>query len=204
MAVKKIKVLAIASASLVLCGCLGGTIAQQIARSVFLQATDQVTANAIDASEAREKKAAQNRPLKDTPADPYKIAFLTSKFENVPLQVEPLPEVDPTEVETTIQIVESTQLLEVEIWSLLIGDEKQHLLERERLKGSLMIPPKTEWEQWHLAVGQVANSNRTAPIYFLVPPEFGKMRSGSKAIVEYSTTSTSKAESLSVARYAVQ
>jgi len=202
-----IKILALVSTIFALSGCLGGTIAQQIARSVFLHAADKVTASAMDASEAREKKALANRPLKDTPPDPYKIAFLTSKFENVPLEIEPLPAVNSAEDETAIQFMASTQLVEVEIWSVLIGDEKQQVLERERLKGSLMIPPKNEWSQWQVAVGQQANkgpSQDAAPIYFLVPPEFGKMRSGNKAIVEYAMPNAQKIESLSVARYAVQ
>lgn len=191
---------AVTLASLALCGCLGGSIAQQIARSLLLQGADKATAAAMDAHERNEKLAAQNTPLKDTVPNDYQIAFLRSGFETIQPQVEPFPQM-LYEQETPIQFMQESKLVSVEVWNLLIGDEKQSVFEKARLQGSTIIPPKEEWSQWQIAVGAAENNpsnNKQQPITFLVSPDIGKMRSGTKVIVELSS-----AEELSIARYAL-
>ncbi|MBA3695653.1 MAG: hypothetical protein H0W85_02540 [Methylotenera sp.] len=188
--------------SLTLCSCLGGTFAQQLARSMLMHGADKLTGAALNAKEKNDKLAAQKAPLKDTPVDPYKLAFINSAFEAVTPKVEPLPEI-AIEEERPIQLIQETRLVQVEVWSLLVGDEKNRILEKARLQGSTLIPPKNEWQQWQIAVGAEAipllvkkSTKPTEAITFLVPPEIGKMHSGTKALVELSGVGE-----LNVARY---
>jgi hypothetical protein len=187
--------------SLALCGCLGGSIAQQLASSLLMQGADKATASAMDAYDRNEKLAIQNQPLKDTATpDSYQMFFLRSGFETIQPQIEALPKVS-AEIETPIQAIQESKLVSVEVWNLLIGDEKQSAFEKARLQGSTNIPPKEEWSQWQIAVGATENNppnGNQHPITFLVPPDIGKMRSGTKAMVEVSSTGE-----LSIARYAL-
>lgn len=176
-----------------LCGCFGGTVAQQLVRSMMMQGADKITGNALEAKEKSDKLAAQKMPLKDTPPDPYQLALINSAFETVKPQVEPLPPQAAVEVEEPIQIIQETKLVQVEVWSLLAGDEKLQILEKARLRGATIIPPKNEWQQWQVAIGGTdatmigsKTAHQMQEITFLVPPEIGKMRSGTKALVELS------------------
>lgn len=183
--------LAIVAIPLLLTGCLGGSIGQQIVQSILLQGADKATASAMDAHERNQEALAK----KNAQPDPYTIAFLNAGFEPVTAQIEPLPEVLPEE-EKDLPIMQETKLVPVEIWSLLAGEEKQSVLEAARLRGSTEIPPKAEWRQWQIATG--ASNQSSQPITFLIPPEMGKMRSGAKAMVELS-----RSNELSVARYSL-
>ena len=188
--------------SLLQCACLGGTIAQQVARSIALQIADNATTNVIDKNALAEKIAAENRPLKDTPPDRYRSVLFNSKFLEIQPQVEALPN-KPDDEETPITMIQSTQLVEVEVWNLLIGDEKRAILERERLKGSQIIPAKEDWPAWQVAVGVVSGADNKTPMYILIPPEFGKMRSGALAMVELNLSNESRADIVNIARYAL-
>ncbi len=183
--------LATVAMTLLLTGCLGGSIGQQIVQSILLQGADKATASAMDAHERNQIALAK----KNAKPDPYTIAFLNSGFEPVTAQIEPLPEALPEE-EKDLPMMQETKLVPVEIWSLLAGEEKQNVLEAARLRGSTEIPPKNEWRQWQIATGASNQSNQ--PITFLIPPEMGKMRSGAKAMVELS-----RSNELSVARYSL-
>ncbi|HSI38479.1 MAG TPA: hypothetical protein VK946_05360 [Methylotenera sp.] len=189
-----VKWLAIGLVSSALCACMGGTVAQQLVRSILMHGADKVTTAAIEASERNDKLAAQKMPLKDTPPDEYKLAFINSGFEKVTLQVEPLPEAK-VEEEKSIEVMQETPLVQVEVWNLLIGDEKQRILEKARLQGSISVPPQNEWQRWQVATGESVGNQQT--ITFLIPPEIGKLHSGAIALVELSSTGE-----LSVARYA--
>lgn len=189
-----VKWLVIGFVSSALCGCLGGTVAQQLVRSMLMHGADKVTTAAFEAGERNEKLAAQKMPLKDTMPDEYKLAFINSGFENVKLQIEPLPEIK-IEEEKAIEFMQETPLVQVEVWNLLVGDEKQRILEKARLQGSISVPPKNEWQRWQVATGEAVNNQQT--ITFLIPPEIGKLHSGAIALVELSSTGE-----LSVARYA--
>ncbi len=174
-----------------LAGCLGGSIAQQIVSSVLLKGADKVAASAIEAHERKENLKAQQ----NTEIDPYKLAFATSGFEEIKAQVEPLPDATYQE-EVPLAIMQQTKLVQVEIWGFLAGEEKQNVLEKARMQGSLAIPPQTEWKKWQIATG--AADNNSIAITFLIPPEIGKMRSGEKAMVEILP-----ANELSFARYSL-
>lgn len=165
-----------------------------------MHGADKATAAAIDAHERNEKRAAQYMVPKSTELDDYQIAFLRSGFEVIQPQIETLPQAaeQPESVSKELQV---SRLVNVEVWSLLIGDEKQNLLEKARLQGSQLIPPKKEWSTWHVAIGasdDLKTSNHNEPIIFLIPPDIGKMRSGSKALVELPNNGE-----LSIARYAL-
>jgi len=160
---------------------------------MLIKGADKATAMSLDAQERNNKEAAQKMPLKDTAPDPYKIAFLNAGFENVAIQVEPLPEI-PLEAETPIQMMQETKLVQVEVWSLLVGDEKQRVLEKVKSQSEADIPPKSEWQQWQIAIGGAENNKQA--ITFLIPPEMGKIHSGEKTLVELSSVG-----GLNIARY---
>lgn len=181
-----------------LCGCLGGSIAQQLVQSILLHVADKATAVALDANETKQKLSEQKMPLKNTTPDKFDIAFVNSGFQEVTAQVEPLPQT-PLDEEKSMQLIQETKLVQVEVWSLLIGDEKQHILENAKKQGSTELPPENEWQQSQIAVGAATNSSKSSKqqvITFLIPVEMGKLHSGSKALVELSTVGQ-----LSVARY---
>lgn len=186
--------------ALLLTGCFGGTVAQQLARSLFMHGADKATAAAVDAHERNEKRAAQYLVPNNTKLDDYQIAFLNSGFEVIQPQIETLPQT-AEQPESVSQELQVSRLVNVEVWSLLIGDEKQRLLEKSRLQGSQLIPPKEEWSTWYVAIGasnDIKTNNNPEPIIFLIPPDIGKMRSGSRALVELPNNGE-----LSIARYAV-
>lgn len=178
-----------------LCGCLGGTIAQQVARSIFIQGADKVTANVIATNERKEKLAAQNAPRKNGVPDAYQIAFWNSGFEEASPQIEPLPNSELSDQRRAIPVIKENKLVQVEVWSLLIGDEKQRILEKARIQGASSVPPKTDWQQWQIAIGE-AKYYQQEVITFLIPPEIGKLHSGSIAFVELSNVGE-----LNIARY---
>ena len=189
-----------ALAALLLTGCFGGTVAQQLARSLFMHGADKATAAAVDAHERNEKRAAQYMVPRTTAPDDYQIAFLRSGFEVIQPQVETLPQAaeKPEPASKELQV---SRLVNVEVWGLLIGDEKQKLLEKARLQGSQVIPPKEEWSKWYIAIGAADNTKtgkQQESITFLIPPEIGKMHTGAKALVELPNSGE-----LSIARYAL-
>ncbi len=182
-----------------LCGCLGGTIAQQLVQSMLLHGADKATAAALDANEEKQKLATQKMSLKDTTPDKYDIAFINASFQEVKPQIEPLPQTSLDE-EKPVQLMQEAKLVQVEVWSLLIGDEKQHVFEAAKKQGSTELPPESEWQQSQIAIGATSSTklSKQEVITFLIPAEIGKLHSGSKALVELSTIGQ-----LSVARYAV-
>ena len=184
--------------ALLLTGCFGGTAAQQLVRSLFMHGADKAAAAAIDAHERREKLAAQHMVPNNKELDAYQLAFLRSGFNVIQPQVEVLPQI-AERPEPAVQELQASKLVNVEVWSLLIGDEKQKLLEKASLQGSQLIPPKDQWPSWHLAIGasvEMKASNQHESIIFLIPPDIGKMHSGAKALVELPGNGE-----LSIARY---
>lgn len=195
-----------ALSALALAGCIGGSFAQQLARSVFTHGADKATAAAMDAYDRNEKQEARHMVPKRTAFDDYQIAFLRSGFEVIQPQVEPLPKTEPlprppspSQAESADSEVQVSQLVSVEVWSTLVGEEKQRLLENAKLQGSKLLPPREEWSKWHVAIGSAENaisSRPREPITFLIPPDIGKMYAGARAVVEL----PGKGE-LSIARY---
>ena len=250
--------IAVLGASVMLSGCLGGTVAQQIVRSIATSIADKTMARALDVDEdqatsnrtsgnrqpdyakaqapslaapsssltqpykaantqqtnqAQIKKnlANQNlekynltkRSLLEAQHDPYKIAITNTAFEQIKPIAEPLPN-ELVEAENTVEVIQSSQLVRVELFNLLIGEEKNAVYEQARLMGSASLPQKREWALWRVATGAVQlgqnQSSHNQPskklITFLIPPEFGKLPSGAVTMVELA-----RPGELNVARY---
>jgi hypothetical protein len=201
------------SAACLLSGCLGGTIAQQIVRSIATSVADKAVARALDVDEdqaqsnrdtfnvkQQDNLAAPSATLPGTTAhsatsqaakpksveiNDYTYAMATFSFAPVKAIAEPLPK-ENVEVETRTAIVQGNQLVRVELFNLLIGEEKNAVYEQARLMGSASLPQKREWPNWNVGVGAIktANQNDKKIITFLIPPEFGKLPSGATAMVE--------------------
>jgi hypothetical protein len=156
------------------------------------------------ASQAQTKQAlaAQNlknynqtqRAIQAAQYDPYRIAIANTAFEELKPIVETLPEEGVAEVETRVNIVQGNQLVRVELFNLLIGDEKNAVYEQARLMGSTSLPQKREWPLWRVGTGAIQPDKKQ--ITFLIPPEFGKLPSGAIALVEMAG-----AGELNIARY---
>ncbi len=219
-----------------LSGCLGGTIAQQIVRSIATSVADKAMARAMDVDEDEDYSEAQytaaantsaqnnalqktalqgpasqnaasqtaykNIQLQNTAPDPYKVAFVNAAFEEVKPIAELLP-VQLAEVETPIQVVEGNQLVRVELFNLLIGEEKNAVYENARMMGATGLPQKREWQSWGVGTGAIQGVGHNGAVQkdkklitFLIPPEFGKLPSGTVAVVELASPGE-----LNVARY---
>jgi len=188
------------SCTALLSGCLGGTVAQQIARSIATSIADKAVGNAID---AKEKKEALNNPrfssvIQSSGYDPYRNAMLTGRFETIKPVEEPLPDYPETEQEIPVVILKTNPLVTVELFNLIIGEEKNNVLEKARLQGALNLPAKEDWTNWNVATGRITSNTEATQkiITFLIPPEFGKPASGTNAMVELSS-----AGNMNIARY---
>ncbi len=216
------------SAIFLLSGCLGGGIAQQIVSTIATRIADKAIAKALDVQDGPSNRKPSNAysnnsyanntvthnnvvinkdlskktTLLDTPQDsyhqdPYQMAIMNMAFE--PVKAIPEPISTQTEVtETRIAITEGNQLVRVELFNLLIGDEKNAVYEKARLLGATSLPQKREWQRWGVGTGAFTQDgqNDKKIITFLIPPEFGKLPSGSIAMVELASPGE-----LNVARY---
>ena len=211
------KYIALFSAACELSGCLGGSIAQQIVSSIATRMADRAVANAMDVQDGPSNRkpdnsaynpyansiasssnvSVKNTAVQNTPPDPYQLAFANAAFEPIKATSEPLSDSRPEqaeEVETRIAITEGNQLVRVELFNLLIGEEKNAIYEKARLLGATSLPQKREWQRWNVGTGLSQGDKKV--ITFLIPPEFGKLPSGSIAMVELASPGE-----LNVARY---
>lgn len=193
---RTIKYLAILIGAIALCSCFGGTIAQQIVRSILLKGADKATALALDVDGPSQPQGVQKNPYKTLAPDRYSSAFLNSGFAPLAIKVEPLPVLAAAE-DAVIANIQETKLVAVEVWNLLAGAEKQAVLEKAANLGMAGIPAKAEWRQWRVAIG--ASEPHQQAITFLIPPDMGKIHSGGKAWVELVTVGE-----LNIARYTLQ
>lgn len=177
-----------------LSACLGGSIAQQIVRSIITSTADKVVANAADEQDRKDLIKKQNAPLKDTVPDKYWGAFITAGFEPVKPVAMPLPSNNGIEIQPVI-ITQYAALVDVELFNLMIGEEKNKVLESARAHGATGLPEQAEWSHWQVGTGVIESNKKL--ITFLIPPEFGRMPSGAKAVVEIATSGE-----LNVLRYA--
>lgn len=141
----------------------------------------------VDAELRREREPV-NIVLRDTEPDPYYAKFLLTQFPDAPkteMIVEPLP--SHVELEQGRTSVPANRLVTVEILNLIIGKEKQLALERSLLNGSTVLPTPVEWRDWQLAAGTLPG-HADSQLYFLIPPDFGRISSGERAIVEIAGT----------------
>ena len=240
-----VRYIALFSAVFLLSGCLGGTVAQQIVRSIATSVADKAMARAMDVDEDQaysNRQADQNysqapsvlttsntslpqpyrpaptqaqineqlakrnlahfnsvkRSLQETQPDPYQIAIANTAFEEVKPIAEPLPQ-EVAEVENTSAVIQGTQLVRVELFNMLIGEEKNSVYENARMIGATNLPQKREWPMWRVATGAIQSSHNQPDkklIMFLIPPEFGKLPSGAVTFVELASPGE-----LNVARY---
>ena len=210
-------------AACVLSGCLGGSIAQQIVSSIATRIADKAVANAMDVQEGPSNRkpdnsaynpyansiissnnnvsvkntALQNTAVQNTPPDPYQVAFVNAAFEPVKATSEPLSNTSTEQaqdLETRVAITAGNQLVRVELFNLLIGEEKNAVYEKARLLGATSLPKQREWQRWSVGTGLSQSDKKV--ITFLIPPEFGKLPSGSIAMVELASPGE-----LNVARY---
>lgn len=226
-------ILLLSVSSVLLTACLGGTIAQQIVRSIATSVADNAIATAMDVQEIEPINQFDRKPksiiLKDTAPDPYLIAFANARFEQVKPIAEPLPE-QLAEIETPVAVAISSQLVRVELFNLLIGAEKDAVYAKAQLMGATALPKPREWKLWQVATGMIttehAGNNKVAQsfktekmagrslaavkntdlnnaqnsqlITYLIPPEFGKLPSGSLTLVELATVGE-----LNIVRYKI-
>lgn len=187
-------------AALLVSGCFGGTVAQQLARSLFMHGADKATAAAVEAHERNENNASRYLVPNNTKLDDYQIAFLRSGFEVIRPKVESLP-TTRLEAELPEKMIRESKLVNVEVWSLLIGDEKKSLLQKAMIQGSQLLSPEQDWPVWQVAIGESVdfkNRKKHEPIIFLIPPDIVKIRTGGKALVELPNNGE-----LNIARYTI-
>ena len=205
-------------AACLLSSCLGGSIAQQIVSSIATKVADRAVANAMDVQDGpsnrkpnnsaynsyannttnnKSKISAKNTTTQNTSPDPYQVAFVNAAFEPIKAISAPLSDIIPEqaeEIETRVAIIEGNQLVRVELFNLLIGEEKNSIYEKARLLGAITLPKQREWQRWNVGTGLSQSDKKI--ITFLIPPEFGKLPSGSIAMVELASPGE-----LNVARY---
>jgi hypothetical protein len=175
----KLKLILLVLAASLLNGCVGGPIVQQIASSIATKVADTAIANAMDVQDGPSNRKSQSIVLKDTEPDDVWMAMATSGFRTVDPSAEPVAEAP---VEDQPQILQTNSLVRVQLFNLLIGDEKNAVFEKARLVGALNLPDRREWSRWNVATGMIENDKKM--ITFLIPPEFGKLPSGALALVE--------------------
>jgi hypothetical protein len=229
---KAFRYISIFAAAFLLSGCLGGSVATQIIRSIATSAADKAVARAMDVDEdqpfsnrdpykiaepqnntpqgsillgtapqATATKSANLQTAKPTATeiDDYTYALATFSFAPAKPIAETIPETTEP-VEERITITQGNQLVRVELFNLLIGEEKNAVYEKARLMGSTTLPQKREWQNWNVGTGaiKIAGQIDKKMITFLIPPEFGKLPSGSVTFVELAGPGE-----LNIARYKV-
>jgi hypothetical protein len=175
---------------------------QAVASATQSSALPQPYKPAASQAQTKQALAAQNlenynqtqRAIHAAQYDPYRIAIANTAFEELKPIAEPLPDEADTEVETRVNIVQGNQLVRVELFNLLIGDDKNAVYENARLLGATSLPQKREWALWRVATGAIQSDKKV--ITFLIPPEFGKLPSGAIALVELAGVGE-----LNIARY---
>ena len=171
----KLKFILLVLAASLLNGCVGGPVAAQIVRTIATKVADNAIANAMDVQDGPSHKKAER---KDTVPDDTWMMLATAGFK--PVDPNAQPEAVPEEVPA--QVFQSNNLVRVQLFNLLIGTERDAVFEKARLVGALNLPDKREWARWHVAMGMTEKDKKE--ITFLIPPEFGKLPSGTLAVVE--------------------
>ncbi|HQQ34074.1 MAG TPA: hypothetical protein PLR90_09165 [Methylophilus sp.] len=128
-----------------------------------------------------------------------RYVFATSGFR--PVEANPEKTADAKTLHATTQpdkapevLAESRPLVSVEVLNFLPAEEKKAMYEKARLLGALNLPQEREWPRWHVAMGRIDTDNKL--ITFLIPPQMGKLRSGSRTVVELANIGD-----LNIARY---
>ena len=179
---RKLRPALFAAAALALSGCFGGSVAQQIASSMAVHAADRVTASIVESQELGTGTGRQQMALADRAPDPYWTDFVTAGFAPATPQAQPQPLTEPAVQPAANAEMTATPLMRVEIWNLLVGEEKRAFLEAARLRDA-SLPPPAEWPQWEIATGGRLDAAGKM-VTFLIPPGLGRVASGAHAVVE--------------------
>jgi hypothetical protein len=164
--------------------------------------SNNMASNKVSQNNGLESNNTLNNTQLNSSDGSYQTAFTNMAFQPVKAVSEPLsastPEQPAEAVETRVGITEGNQLVRVELFNLLIGDEKNAVFEKARLLGAASLPQKLEWQRWGVGTGEFTIDGQKAKkvITFLIPPEFGKLPSGSITMVELASPGE-----LNVARY---
>lgn len=179
---RKLRPALFAAAALALSGCFGGSVAQQIASSMAVHAADRVTASIVESQELGTGTGRQQMALADRTPDPYWTDFVTAGFAPATPQAQPQPLTEPAVQPAANAEMTATPLMRVEIWNLLVGEEKRAFLEAARLRDA-SLPPPAQWPQWEIATGgRLDDAGKM--VTFLIPPGLGRVASGAHAVVE--------------------
>lgn len=190
---KSLKYLSLCLGMCLLSGCLGGTVAQQIARSIATSIADKTIANAMDVNEETKPRHRQSITLQNRAASDLSMALTTTRFRTHPIEVKDGMN-EPTDKPE--QISQVSPLVRVQLFNLIIGDEKKSIIDSASSNGTLTLPDQRDSERWFVGSGIIVDSNEQ--IIFLIPPDIGKLASGTIAIVELANPGN-----LSIARYTV-
>ncbi len=190
----KLKHILLVLAASLLTGCLGGSVAMQIARSIATKVADNAIANAMDVQDGPSNRTQKNTTmeLKATEPDDVWMAMATSGFR--PVDPNAPPPAEEVIAEAPAPVFKTSALVRVQLYNLLIGEEKAAVFEKARSIGALNLPNQREWARWYVATGVTELDKK--PITFLIPPEFGKLPSGTLAMVELAAPGD-----LNIARY---
>lgn len=198
-----------------LSACMGGPIAQQVASSLLMRAADKATSDAYEAHLLRDPRimspsppmatvsipghSSSDSPSAQTPQfDEYWAAFLNAGFTEIKPSTEPLPEAAASNAfPDNTQAATASHLVAIEVWNVVLGEEKTAVLEQARLRGN-DLSQMQELPHWQMAVGATHDAPQ-APVTFLIPPELGRVSSGQELVVEISEQSD-----LHIARYRMQ
>lgn len=189
-----LRILLLTMLSTSLSGCMGAPLAQQLLSSVVLNGADKIMTNA---QEAQEREALNNRVLPNTEPDEYWASFVTAGFQKITPIEEPLPTASTASAQPIVEKkMQVSPFVRVEVWNMLIGDEKLAVLEKAYVLGDEDLPPRKDWSQLRVAIG-AREGEEDRPIIFIVPNELGRLNSGQETIVELGNSGD-----LSIARYA--
>ena len=188
----KLKLILLVLAASLLSGCLGGSVAMQVARSIATKVADNAVANAMDVQDGPSNRTSKNGKLQNTEPDDTWMMMATAGFR--PADPNAQPELEAVAEDEPKPVFATSNLVRVQLFNLLIGAEKDAVYEKARLVGALNLPNKREWARWHVAMGMTEKDKKE--ITFLIPPEFGKLPSGTLAMVELAGSGD-----LNIARY---
>jgi hypothetical protein len=171
-----------AFSALLLSGCMGAPIAQQLLSSALMHGADNIMQNAY---QSQQRQTFNQRSLKDSVPDPYWASFVSAGFQEIKPVEEPLPATieNADEIAAPDHKPNVSPFVRVEFWNMLIGEEKISVLQQAYIAGVKALPPREQWHHVRVATGAMPD-NEQQPIMFLVPPELGRLNSGQETIVE--------------------
>jgi hypothetical protein len=212
--IKLIKIFILAAIACTLSGCFGGTVATQIVRAIATKVADKAVAQAMDVDEDQatsnrkpkydgepspykpKQQPTNTKPLQNDTPDPDHVALWNASFAQGNANSEGVPE-QTAEIETDFTAIQVNQLVRVELFNLLIGNEKAAVYDKARLIGATSLPNARDWQYWQVATGEIKTEHSPRKqITFLIPPEMGKLPSGTITMVEIASPGE-----LNVARY---